>query len=239
MASRTDAGVSAIANVFAFNTDFNEKDILNILNSRSDHSWFYGITQVDDDFNPRYARIRWYRYHIYNDNANNPNHIISKAGFQKLQKNGTTSILNLDFLKSVTKLFQGTHDFKNFAKSNLNNTVRTIESIEVNEEGNWITIDLRAQSFLWHQVRRLVNSWLKFTRGEIDQIVLQAALNAPEVEHDFGLAPAKPLFLMDIEYDFQFNIDKQLLINMYNRLITTWQDVKLNEKLLNYLFKTI
>lgn len=225
VASRTDAGVSALGNVVAFNTEFEKSDTLNILNSKPAYCWYYAIEQVDSEFNPRHANMRWYRYHLYNGNFSIENCIELK--------------LDPGILKSITRPFLGTHDFKNFTKPNLDKTTRIIDSITITENGAWILIDIKAQSFLWNQVRRLINSWVSCARDRINDSELYQALNNPKIDCDFGLAPPEPLFLMDIEYNIKFKVNKQILKKMYDNLIRTWQGVKLKEKLFNYIIETI
>ena len=58
-ASRTDKGVSALCNVVAFNSNYEPKQILDSLKKESGDIIFYGISQVDDNFNPRYAKSRF------------------------------------------------------------------------------------------------------------------------------------------------------------------------------------
>ena len=216
VASRTDAKVSAIANVMAFNTVFKEKNVLNILNSKTDDCWFYGITNVKDEFNPRKAKMRWYRYHL-------------PPRGRELVDNAKRS-LDINRLKSAFKLFFGTHDFKNFAKPNLENTLRTIDSITASEKNEWIIIDIKA---------RLVNSWSLYSCCEIELEALKTALDNPTINCDFGLAPAEPLFLMDIEYDLKFELDLQVLERMYLRLKHKMVDIKLKEEFLGYLLSRI
>jgi hypothetical protein len=76
-------------------------------------------------------------------------------------------------------------------------------------------------------------------RDKINNSELYQALNNPKIGCDFGLAPPEPLFLMDIEYNIEFKVNKQILKKMYDNLIRTWQGVKLKEKLFNYIIETI
>jgi tRNA pseudouridine38-40 synthase len=218
VASRTDAEVSALANVFALNTDFEEKSVLRILNSKVDHCWFYGIIHVPDDFNPRHARSRWYRYHIFKD-AQKP--------------------MNFTKLTSIIAKFEGTHDFKNFCKPGSENTNRHIETIEAKENDDWIIIDIQAQSFLWHQVRRLVRAWEAFACDEVKEDTITDALDNPDKNFDFGMVSARPLFLMNIGYTREFQAEDGILKKLYSNLIKDWHEVKLKGKLFDYLLENI
>jgi tRNA pseudouridine38-40 synthase len=212
VASRTDTGVSALGNVLTFNSDFTAKDILNILNSRVDDCWFYGICQVDENFKPRFAKSRWYRYYSFKD---------KKIDFEKL--------------KSIIELFIGEHDFRNFAKPGIENTLRTIDTIEIENRDRWIIFDLKAPGFLWNQVRRLVSGWIQYAKGEIKREELEGAINNPDKSFDFGLAAAEPLVLMDVEYDFEFEINKKNLRKTKAKLINEWQGLFLKSEFFNQL----
>jgi len=201
--SRTDKGVSALGNVVAFNTNFFKKDIIKNLSDELENILIYGYAEVDSDFNPRYAKYRHYRYFLKND------------GF------------DFEKLIDAANVFTGKHNFSNFARvESFKDPVRTIDNIVFSEENNIIIIDFFAQTFLWHQIRRIVSSLEKIGMGKIEKDQIINALNNPKEKFDFGLAPAEPLILQDVIYDFQFEKD----INLFNKL------KKMNNKLLKNLF---
>jgi len=61
-ASRTDRGVSALGNVVSFTTSFERPALLKALNAASEDVMFYAVAEVPDNFSPRRAKARWYRY---------------------------------------------------------------------------------------------------------------------------------------------------------------------------------
>ena len=187
-ASRTDKGVSALCNIFAFNTDTSKKHILQDLSSELTDIVFYGIKHVEPDFNPRYANQRQYRYYLFKKNLDVKQIIISAA------------------------LFTGEHDFSNFAQvESFRRPVRTIDNIVFEETHDFLIIDFYAQTFLWHQIRRIVSALKKVGMDRLEKEQLKEALNAPDKKTDFGLAPAEPLVLKDIIYNFEFEYDEKLL----------------------------
>ncbi|MEE9224408.1 MAG: tRNA pseudouridine(38-40) synthase TruA, partial [Thermoplasmata archaeon] len=121
--SRTDRGASAIGNVVALNTDFKKGEMLKALNSNLRDIYFWGIAEVDETFNPRHARQRWYRYHLDRD-------------------------LDLDMLKEASGIFIGEHDFKSFCKKEDKSTVRTVDSIALTKREDFTYFDINAESFL-------------------------------------------------------------------------------------------
>ena len=119
-ASRTDKGVSALGNVIAFNTKASKRSIIKELNDELTDMLFYGIKDVDQDFFPRYAQYRIYRYYLKNMN------------------------LKMDKILSAAGAFTGTYNFSNFAKlEKFKDPIRTINNIIVTNN------DLRDPVFHW------------------------------------------------------------------------------------------
>ena len=187
-ASRTDKGVSSLGSVVAFNTEKSINNILQELNANSKEVLFYGIKEVEPDFYPRYAKQRIYRYYLKN------------------------KCFDVEKIISTASLFTGTHNFTNFARiEEGKNPERTIDNIIFGEMENFLTIDFYAQTFLWHQIRRIISSIQKVAGGKIDKCQILEALNNPDKKVDFGLSSAEPLILKDIVYDFDFEYNKKML----------------------------
>ncbi|MBM4249295.1 MAG: tRNA pseudouridine(38-40) synthase TruA [Euryarchaeota archaeon] len=183
-ASRTDAGVSAIGNVLALDTDFRKDALLRALNARLEDIWFHSLAGVPDGFQPKHARMRWYRYHLmYDDSA------------------------DFSAFKKALSLFAGEHDFTNFCRPEGRPAVRSIRKVAMRKTGQFIALDFFSQGFLWNQVRRMVGAALGVSRGELSLAGVRRALDRPKTKADLGLAPAEPLILMDIAYDFHFTED--------------------------------
>lgn len=186
-ASRTDKGVSALGNVIAFNTDAPKKRILEGLSDTIPNIVFYGVAEVEPNFYPRHANQRIYRYHL-----------------KKLHS-------DIDQIISVLSLFTGEHDFTNFARiEDFKDPIRSIDNIIITENDDFLIIDFHAQTFLWHQIRRIISALMKIGTGKLEKEQVIEALENPNKKVDFGLAPAEPLILKDIIYDFDFEIDKKL-----------------------------
>jgi tRNA pseudouridine38-40 synthase len=190
-ASRTDKNVSALCNVIAFNTDASKKSIIKNLSKDFLSILVYGIKDVDPDFNPRYAKLRQYRYYL----------LTADLDVEKIVKNSA--------------YFTGEHNFHNFAKlESFKDPVRTIDNIIFNLENDFLIVDFYAQTFLWHQIRRIMAALIKIGNSKIEKEQIIEALNNPNKNVDFGLAPAETLILKDIIYDFEFEYDKKLLYKL-------------------------
>jgi tRNA pseudouridine38-40 synthase len=186
-AGRTDKGVSSLGNIISFNMNSFEKEVLKELNKENKKILFYAYKKVDDDFYPRYARLRYYRYYINNEN------------------------LDIEKITKSLSFFIGEHNFSNFARIEPDkNPVRSIDNIVVESFDNYFTVDFFAQNFLWHQIRRIISAVEKVAIGKISDEEITNALNDPKKKIDFGLAPAESLILKDVFYDFEFEYDKKL-----------------------------
>ena len=183
-ASRTDAGVSALGNVVAFDTSAPVGEAVGRFNDAAKDVWAWAVAEVPPDFDPRRARERWYRYLLTGDHE-------------------------LAALRAGAGVFVGTHDFAAFASPDAERTGRHVDSIELSSEEDGILIDVRAPSFLRGMVRRIVSAMLAVERGDATLAVLADSLRTGKGP-DLGLAPAEPLVLMDVDVDapFRMTVDR-------------------------------
>ena len=187
-ASRTDKGVSALGNVIAFNTLLTKNFVFKKLKNNKKDILFYGIKNVEQDFYPRYAKIRAYSYYL------------KKQDF------------DIDKILEIALVFIGEYNFSNFAKVEQDkNPIRTIENIVLTEQDYFLIIDFYAQTFLWHQIRRIISAIGKFGKKKLTKEEIEYALKNPYKKVDFGLAPSEPLILKDVVYDFEFDYEKNHL----------------------------
>ncbi len=187
-ASRTDKNVSALGNVVTFNTIASKKSLLPSLYNEDSSILVYGIKDVDPEFNPRYAKIRQYRYYLLTNN------------------------LDLEKILTTSAYFTGEHDFSNFSKlESFKDPIRTIDNIIFTSKDEFLIIDFYAQTFLWHQIRRIISALLKIGNGKLEKEQVKEAIVDPIKKVDFGLAQAEPLILKNITYDFKFEYKKDYL----------------------------
>lgn len=179
-ASRTDRGVSALCNVVAFNTELKKQNIVPAVNAHVKDIWLYGIKEVDEWFNPRYANQRWYRYLMLRDS------------------------FNIARMKECTKIFLGTHDFSNFATASGKNPIRKIDYFCIKEKGVFLIADIKAESFLWHMVRKIISAVEKAGLEKMGLKDIQDMLCGEKRFFNLSLAKSEPLILMDIKYNFKF-----------------------------------
>jgi len=186
--SRTDRGVSALGNIISFRTSFPQGSLCSALNSEMVGVWAYSAVSVPDDFNPRGARMRWYRY------------FLPKGG------------QDAEVMREITSRFVGIHDFSGYARKDDRNPIRKVDSITISDLGMFHAIDFRAESFLWNMVRRVV--WMmnegSSGRMDLDAIGPEAGTKPARV----GLAPPEFLVLMDIDCGVKFPVDYRASIGI-------------------------
>lgn len=175
-AGRTDAGVSAATNVVAFDDPpLSPEALLPALTFGMDDVWTWAWAEVPAGFEPRHARRRWYRYHL-------------------------RTALDPKMLDEALQVFVGTHDFSGFARVEPGvNPTRTVLQASARREGAFVLVDIEGESFLWNQVRRIVEASRRVAAEEISVDTLRATLIAGKPA-ELGTAPPEPLVLMDVEY---------------------------------------
>lgn len=182
IAGRTDAGVSALGNVFAVNLDDFDTWFLRALNSHlPDDIVVWGYAIVDEKFNPRKANSRIYRYVLFD------------RGY------------DLKVMKDSAELFVGIHDFSSFARS-CRQCVREIYKAEIEREGDFIIFTIEGNAFAWNMVRKMVTA-LKIAGREGNSEIVAKLLEGERIP----LSPASPhgLLLVDVKYSFDFEVDEK------------------------------
>lgn len=186
-AGRTDKGVHALGQVIAFDTDNPDMVLPRAINSRLPKAictWARAV--VPQVFDPRRdALSREYRY-IMAGNYDIPT------------------------LANASRLMEGVHDFSNFATPDKErSSVCRIGKIDVHAEKELTVMDIRADHFLWHMVRKIATAMKLVATGERDMKWLEKMLNPAEYGEGIDPAPAYGLILKDVEYrDITWNDDE-------------------------------
>ena len=181
--SRTDRGVSAGGNVIVINTDSDPRGIIPDLNAELDDIVFHGIVEVDEEFNPRHAVQRWYRYYLLDDGRYNENILLQNSN-----------------------VFLGEHDFKNLSKTDHreNITILSIDSIGISKKDGFLIFDIQARRFLWQMIRRIVACLLEMHDDRVSISEVQASLIDGGERVNLNPVPAEGLILIDIIYRMGF-----------------------------------
>ena len=95
-------------------------------------------------------------------------------------------------------IFIGCHNFTNFARVGDKNPWRNILEIKIGENEGFYYLEVKAESFLWHQVRCMATALLKIGEGEEDESFISSLLES-EAKRPLQPAPAEGLVLWDTD----------------------------------------
>ena len=172
-AGRTDAGVHALGQAIGFSyagrLSAAELGVALAATLPRDVA-IRDIRPAPDGFNPRYAaRYREYRYTIWNGPPS-PLRERTAAGVREPLDSGAMAL--------AASAFIGRHDFGAFGTRD-RDPMRTVTAVRVRRSGRYVTIDVRAGSFLRGQVRRMVGLLIEVGLGKRDTDAVRAVLADP------------------------------------------------------------
>ncbi len=197
-AGRTDAGVHAKGQVASFELEkFVDIDTLRDgLNHylRPHPIAVISTEKVNENFNARFsAKLRWYEYKI-----------INRRPPLTLHKNRAWCIhkkININKIIEQSKFFLGKHDLSSFRSINCqsNSTIKTINSINISINEEYINFIISAKSFLHSQVRIMVGTLVDIGLDKISKPISEIILIK---NRDIAgvTAPAHGLYLTKVEY---------------------------------------
>ncbi len=110
--------------------------------------------------------------------------------------------LNVEAMHEAAQALVGRHDFSTFRDSQCqaNSPLRTLDSFRVRREGDNVSCEVSARSFLHRQVRSMVGSLVEVGVGKWRPADLRAALEAADRARCGPVAPACGLYLVEVEY---------------------------------------
>lgn len=158
-AGRTDAGVHALAQVahFDLNTDmplFRIREAFNAnLRDMAAPVAVIDVEQVPDEFHARFsAKGRGYVYRILNRRARTV-----------LLENRVWHVaypLDVDLMRAGANYLLGHHDFSSFRGAGCQalSPLKTLDKLDIVQNGDEIEFIVEARSFLYHQVRNMVGT---------------------------------------------------------------------------------
>ena len=188
-AGRTDAGVHATGQVIGFTWSgrLPARTLQRALNAMLPPDVaIRDLRRAPAGFHPRYAaRYREYRYTVWNG---------PRSPLRERQALGLRAPLDIAAMASAGSAFEGRHDFSAFGGGD-RSPVRIVHAVRVRKVGRLVTIDVRANSFLRGQVRRMVAGLLAVGLGKMDEEGLRAALAARSPALHGAMVPARGLCL--------------------------------------------
>ena len=196
VAGRTDAGVHALGQCVNFHlqSGFPVADLPGALNSRLSSDVVVRSAEiVDDGFHARYsARLRRYAYRI--------RQALRKGAYQRQYAWSVSDRLDLSAMRDAGKRLEGRHDFRAFGRSPRpgGHTVREIRQVSVEEDGEWLTITVAADAFLYGMMRRIAGALVEVGRRRRSPDWIDHLLDGNAT----GLRPAPPFGLVQVAVEY-------------------------------------
>jgi tRNA pseudouridine(38-40) synthase len=164
-------------------SDLPGPSLLRALNGIAPEIWFLAAAPVDERFVVRHAQERRYRY------------FEPRAGTDP------------DRWRAAASWFVGEHDVRAFSRRFASGPPlrRRIDAITVRTEGRWLVVELRAPSFVWGMVRKIIAALRAFDRGARTERELREAL---EGRRPLTLPLAEPerLVLWNVEHGIRLPV---------------------------------
>ncbi len=136
-----------------------------------------------------------YRYHILKSDAD--------CVFLRKYAWKVTEPMDVRRMREAAEELIGKHDFRSFCSkpSKKKSTVRTIESIDIEETEKEIRLTFRGDGFLYNMVRILTGTLAEVGAGKRKPDQMSQILEKKERKYAGDMAPAKGLFLIKVFYD--------------------------------------
>ncbi|WYJ94001.1 tRNA pseudouridine(38-40) synthase [Enterococcus sp. 9D6_DIV0238] len=195
---RTDAGTHAHGQVanFKSNTAMDPKEIIEFVNRYLPRDIVVKMVEdVPERFHARYNAVgKKYSYYVWNESI--PTAFERNYSFQFPQQ------LDIDLMNEACQKLIGKHDFIGFSalKKTKKSTVRTIDELSIEREGQLLHFTFVGDGFLYKMVRIIMGTLLEIGSGKrsittIDDIFEQ------KVRSEAGeTVPAQGLFLDEVYY---------------------------------------
>ncbi|WCR53380.1 MAG: tRNA pseudouridine synthase A [Wolbachia endosymbiont of Ctenocephalides orientis wCori] len=196
---RTDAGVHAMGQVahFDMQKEFGLYRIRNAINYhlKSIPIVILNAEIVNDTFHARFsAKKRHYEYKIVNRYAP----AALEAGYIWQIFNP----LDVNIMREAAKYLVGKHDLSSFRSKDCQakNPVKTIDDIDITQDGSYIYIKISALSFLHNQVRIIVGTLVEFGKNKADPQEMKQIIDQHRRSAAGVTAPPYGLYLVKIDY---------------------------------------
>ncbi len=233
-ASRTDAGVNALGQVAHFDvaTDalVNVSNLASALNAVLPGSIAVRAVQLDlgRSFHARRdATAKWYRYKIYNSR----NRSVWAQHGATLHR----PVLDTDLMNQAAQLILGEHEFTSFKDlgSNVTHDFCRIEAIQVSRDGDFITVDVAANRFLYKMVRNIVGQLMVIGnhKNSLSPETILKVISERDRRKASHSAPAEGLTLMSVHYQAPFNLfEKDVYVQQFKNILKPMESLQ-NENL--------
>lgn len=203
-AGRTDTGVHALEQVVHFDTAV----------QRPLSAWVRGTNaflpkdvavlwahEVTDEFHARFsAQARSYQYVLINRTSRSAVHH-SKVGWFHLP-------LNIDAMREAAQYLMGEHDFSAFraAECQAKTPIKTLLQLDIQQQGEAIIINLKANAFLHHMVRNIMGCLIYVGKGKYPPVWIDEVLRGKNRKFAAPTFMPNGLYLRHISYDAKWRL---------------------------------
>lgn len=195
---RTDAGTHArgqIAN-FKTNAELDIAEMISTLNHQLPRDIVIkDIEEVPERFHARYnATGKAYSYYVWND--------VIPSAFERNYSFHYPQELDFDVMNQACEKLLGKHDFIGFSalKKTKKSTIRTIEKLSIEREGNLLHFTFVGDGFLHKMVRIIMGTLLEIGSGASKLDVIDEVLENKVRQEAGETVPAQGLFLDEVYY---------------------------------------
>ncbi|MFQ5473287.1 MAG: tRNA pseudouridine(38-40) synthase TruA [Dehalococcoidia bacterium] len=199
-AGRTDAGVHARGQVASFVTSSRHlpQTFVRALNAHLPPDIAVrAAAEVPDEFDPRRsATSRLYRYRLHLG-AQRP--AVDRRFVWHIGPH-----VDLESMETAARLLCGKHNFAAFTPPSVAravNTEREVSLATLTKDGEIARLDVQANAFLQHMVRRMVGALVQVGTGKRDRREFEILLRDAEPGAARSTAPAQGLSLIKVRYD--------------------------------------
>lgn len=207
---RTDTGVHAKNYVAYFDYDSMTCEQLDKLKTKINSYLPFDIrinhiVEVSNDFNARFdALSRTYRYYVTN----------IKQPFDNDFCWFVPHKLDIRSMNTAARILYQYDDFTSFSKlgTQVNNNVCRILYAHWNKQNEYLVFTIKANRFLRNMVRAIVGTLVNVGKGKISADDFSYIISSRDRSNASSSAPAKGLFLEEVEYDSQIFKHKLFVI---------------------------
>lgn len=199
---RTDSGVHAKKYVAYFDYDtLSNEQIDKLLYKINTYLAFdiriNSIVKTSNDFNARFdALSRTYRYYISCKKQPFDNDFCWFVPYK----------LDIQAMNTAAKILYRYDDFTSFSKlgTQVNNNICRILYAHWDKRDEYLVFSIKANRFLRNMVRAIVGSLVDVGRGKLSVMDFDNIIASQDRAKASSSAPAKALFLEDVEYEKSF-----------------------------------
>jgi tRNA pseudouridine38-40 synthase len=198
-AGRTDAGVHALGQVAHVDLakDWDTDTVRDALTAhlRPHPVAVVAAERAAGDFDARFSAVQ--RHYLYLIVNRRPDLTLERGRAWRVPKS-----LDAKAMHNAAMRLVGKHDFSTFRDSECqaNSPVKTLDRLDVYRDGDNVSIEASARSFLHSQVRSMVGSLVAVGEGRWSGGDLSAALEARDRAACAPVAPPEGLYLVRVDY---------------------------------------